>query len=70
MLSQISEERLANFKAEMHFFDEDLVYRFEERAAIIEFDGGFSRVDAEKMAYILEVLGYSLQNPRVEYAVN
>lgn len=29
---------------------EDLVHQYEERAAIAEFDGGLSRVEAEKLA--------------------
>jgi hypothetical protein len=30
--------------------DEELIYSFEERAAIMEFDGGLSRSEAERLA--------------------
>ncbi len=38
----------------------DLMMIFEERAAILEFDAGFSRQDAERMAYE-EVVNYVRQ---------
>jgi hypothetical protein len=40
--------------------DHDLWVEFEERAAILEYDGGFSRVEAERRAHA-EVYGRSSQ---------
>jgi len=37
---------------------------FEERAAIIEFDGGLSRAEAERLAW-LDVFGLSLDGVNV-----
>ena len=37
-------------KAARIMADPEVEYRFEERAAILEYDGGFDRAEAERMA--------------------
>ena len=37
-----------------------MLEEFEERAAIMEFDGGLSRRDAEREAYLAVISGYHL----------
>ncbi|WP_295391723.1 hypothetical protein [uncultured Thiodictyon sp.] len=43
--------------------DEDALEWFEERAAIIEFDGGLTRVDAESQAHA-QTLAYLAERRR------
>lgn len=43
----------ADVAAAVEAFDEDTRFWFEERAAIIEFDGGAPRIEAERAALLL-----------------
>lgn len=45
--------------------DQELIEAFEERAAIMEFDGGLTRAEAEQAAYmeLVRKLGFGVEFP-------
>lgn len=45
--------------------NEQLIELFEERAAIMEFDGGLTRSDAEQAAYmeLVRMVGFGVELP-------
>lgn len=51
-------EAFEKAKLDLWYSNNELAVEFLERAAIIEFDGGLTREDAERYAYHLVVEGH------------
>ena len=61
-----SEPPLKPFMAEVESWSAEVQELWAERAAIMEYDGGLSRAEAEHIAYVRIKMGYSGPLPPVE----
>ena len=64
-VSEVSEISGRYSSKNKKLFNSDLKYLFEERAVIYEFDGGYSRDEAERLAYNEVLLSY-IKDHRLE----